>query len=332
MSAELHFREAGPADRDGILRLRSIVFHEEDREKLAPEFWDWEFTSGPAGPGRAFVAEAGREIVGHFAVIPQRYEAGTPLSGALGVDAMTHPDFRRARVFRRLVAFASDRLKHEFQVAIAFQIRQQVLPGMVAGGWRPAATVPVLLRPLSWLGLARDFGLPVRERTGTRRTRPVPHVRPLTSADLEKLDPLVAVPNPRQPRTAAFVRWRYLSSPGRHYDLRGLFDMGELRAFVISRETVLRGMRTLAIADAGATDAATMKQLLGSVCGEAAVRGTSLAAALMSPVHPSYAFLRRSGFFLGPHRFRLLLQTFDDRLRDVTARGWSLTWGDTDHL
>lgn len=332
MSGGVHFREAGPDDREGILRLRSIVFPKEDLEKRAADFWDWEFTSGPAGPGRAFVVEAERAIVGHFAVIPQQYEAGISLSGGLAVDAMTHPDFRREGVFRRLVTFASERLRQEFQVAIAFQIRQQVLPGMMAGGWQPADTVPVLLRPVSWAGVARDLGLPLRPRAGKRPARRVASIRPLTGADLEMLDPLVAISNPRQPRTAAFVRWRYLSSPGRHYNLLGLFDMDELRAFVVTRDTVLRGMRTVAIADGGASDLAAMRDLLGFVCDEAARRGISLAAALMSPAHPSYAAFKSSGFFRGPHRFRLLMQTFDDRLRTVTADAWSLTWGDTDHL
>lgn len=332
MNAGVHIREAQPDDRAGILRLRSTVFADQDLEKLAPEFWDWEFRSAPAGPGRVFVAEAGGEIVCHFAVIPQMYEARIPLPGALAVDAMTHPAFRRERIFRRLVAFASDRLREEFQVAIAFQIRQQVLPGMIAGGWQPQETVPVLVKPLSLLGLARDFGLPLRERAGYRQTPPVPHLRALTDPDLEKLDALVAVSSPRQPRTAAFLRWRYRSSPGRRYDLRGLFDGDALRAFVVSRDTVLRRMRTLAIADAGASDAASMRQLLGSVCREAAMRRTSLAAALMSPAHPAYAFLRSSGFFRGPHRFRLLTQTFNDSARSATATAWSLTWGDTDHL
>lgn len=334
MTAQMHFREGGPKDRDAILRLRSIVFPDEDLEKQSPEFWDWEFASAPGGSGRIFVAEVDGEIVGHFGVVPQQYEAGMALSGGLAVDVMTHPDFRRARVFARLAAFASERLRENLQIAIAFQIRQQVLPGMLTGGWRTGEAVPVVLKPLSWLGIAKDLGLPVRPRTRRAGSRSDPHIRGLTEDDLGALDTLVAVRNPRQPRTPAFLRWRYCSHPAWRYDLRGYFQDDRLRAFIISRETILRGMRTLAILDAGtaASDPAPLSDLLRSVCREASDHGTSLAAALLSAAHPAARVFKRYGFFRGPHRFRLLLQPFDESLGAIQESGWSLTWGDTDHV
>jgi hypothetical protein len=39
----------------------------------------------------------------------------------------------------------------------------------------------------------------------------------------------------------------------------------------------------------------------------------------------------RSGFLPSPHRFRFLVNVFDDRIRLGRAK-WALTWADTDHL
>src|SRR4051812_18672406 len=155
MSANVEFREGTRADRDAILALRRAAFPHDDPEKQQPDFWDWEF-----GEGRVFVAEADGRVIGHFAFVPQHYAMPEVVRGALAVDVMTHPEFQRQRVFSRLSAFAADRLKSEFPIVTAFQIRDAVMPGMEAGGWNAAMALPVILRPLSLRSLARDFGLP----------------------------------------------------------------------------------------------------------------------------------------------------------------------------
>ncbi|HEY3052807.1 MAG TPA: GNAT family N-acetyltransferase [Thermoanaerobaculia bacterium] len=328
----IHFREGTRSDRDAILALRELAFADEDREKQRADFWEWEFVNGYAGAGRVFIAEAEDKVVGHFAFVPQMYDS---IRGALAVDVMTHPEFRRQKVFSRLAAYAANRLRDEFPVISAFQIRETVMAGMIAGGWRGALALPVLLKPLSLRGLARDFGLPFGSRLSDAiEERARDAIRPIAESDFDQIDALLATPKPRQRRSAEFVVWRYKRNPHWRYELEGFFEGDKLRAFLIHRETILRGLQTLAIADAGVLRGreTALRQLIKHACRRGRRRKLAVAAALVSRHHPAYRTLRRSGFMAGPHRFRLLLQVFDERLRWLNDAPWSLSWGDTDHL
>ena len=337
MTAPIVLREATGRDRDAILALRAVAFPDDDREKRRPDFWQWEFGDGYAGPGRVFVAESGDLLAGHFAFVPQRYEIhGETVRGALAVDVMTHPDFRRQGVFSRLSSFAAERLRRDVQLVIAFQIRDAVVAGMEAGGWRRVQQIPVLLRPLSLRRIAQDFGIPLGSGTGSgARTRVAPEaIRPLAESDFAQIDELLATSRIRQRRTAGFLRWRYRANPHWRYAIDGLFEDDRLQAFIVHRDTVLRGLRSLAIADAGfrPRKERELRRLFRWVSADGPDRGLGVAAALLSPDHPACRALRRAGFIRGPHRFNLLLQVFDDALRGTVADGWSLSWGDSDHL
>lgn len=335
MTGSIHFREGSRGDREAILKLRQLGFPHDDQEKGHPDFWEWEFMEGYAGAGRLFVAEANDRIVGHFAFVPQHYVAEQPLRGALAVDVMTHPDFRRQKVFSRLAQFSADQLREDFQVVTAYQIREPVMGGMLAGGWRPSQQIPVLLKPLSLRRIVQDFGLPVGVPEKRQARAPVFHsdsIRAIRPGDFEQIDVLLSTSATRQKRSAEFLRWRYLQNPRWRYELEGFFEGEKLRAFLIYREAILRRRQSLAIADAGASPGSdeSLRLLIEHVCRQHGNLG--LAAALMTRNHPAYRILRRSGFIPGPHRFRLLLQVFDESLRWISDEPWSLSWGDTDHL
>lgn len=286
---------------------------------------------GYAGTGRFFVAESGKDIIGHLAFIPQEYEQQGVIRCALAADAMTHPRFRRQAVFSRLTAFCAERLRDDFQVVIAFQIRRSVLPGMMAGGWRPAVRVPLLFKPLSLRSMAHDLGirLPGREPRAVRNS--AASIRPIGEGDFDRVDGLLQTTATRQKRNRHFLAWRYRANPHWQYDIDGLFEEDHLRAFVVTRQVVLRGMTAMAIVDAGGGDPA-LQQLLRFVSDRGRQRRAGLATALLSKTHPAYGPLRRCGFFPGPYRFRLLLQVLDESVREAATTPWSLSWGDTDHL
>jgi len=98
-------------------------------------------------------------------------------------------------------------------------------------------------------------------------------------------------------------------------------------AYVVTRATVLKGRRTLAIADLGGPARPLLKQAFA----EAKRNGINLAAALLSWRHPSLPLLLRMGFLPSPHRFRFLVNVFDRRFDPRRVR-WALSWADTDHL
>ena len=330
MTDAIRFRRGSAADRQAILSLRRKVFGDVDPEKLDPAFWDWSFRDGYAGEGLVFVAESDDRVIGHVAFVPQRYSTPAGAAdGALAVDAMVDPAFHRRGVFSGLTRFSADELSSRVAFCVGLQIRKASLGGMLAGGWSLIDRVPVLMKPLSVRNIARDFGFTLRVGA-SRDPNSDPHVREITTQDLRQFDRIDAKVN-AQERTASFARWRYDERPGTAYRIDGWFEDGAVRAFAVHRMTTLKGMRTLAIVDAGSLDDRSLGLLVRALCrsnrGEAA-----LAAALMSHAHPARRALASAGFFAGPYRFNLLVQVFDERYRAAATAPWALSWGDTDHV
>ena len=278
-------REGTRADRDAILALRARCFAGEDPEKQDPRFWDWEFGNG----GRFFVAADGDRVVAHLGFVPQLQ--------MLAVDAMTDPDYRRQHLFSRVVECARDSLAVPF--SCAFQIREAVLPAMLAGGWKAAARAFVLVKML------RLAGLPVAQSPGHPAGQPGDRVT-------------------GQP--PLHLHWRFLENPLWHYDIHANED-----AYVVTRRTTLRGLDSVAIADLGWPKGKERagRALLREVYAKGRAEGAQVAAVLITLGHPALPVLVRQGFLPSPHRFRFLVNDFGTPLG---RKRWALTWADTDHL
>lgn len=260
------FREATPDDAGAILALRQRCFTEDDLEKPRPT--------------RMFIAEEDGVPVAHLGFIPQTYVIdGNEYAGALAVDAMTDPAYRKQGLFRRVAAFARDAIRDQYALSTAWQIRPAVLGAMVATGWSPILRAPVFVKLLlGGAGFQPDA-------SGQNARSP----KLLANYAHVRLDP-TRFDAPYYTRTETCV----------------------------TRPTVLRGYRTLAIVDLYA------KPILPKT-------DARLAAALITWRHPLLPLLLRSGFLPSPHRFRFLVNVFDARIAAKRAR-WALTWADTDHL
>lgn len=298
----IELREGSAADREAILALRRQCFPEDDLEKQDPRFWDWEF-----GRGRVFLASDGPRAVAHLGFYPQTYVIdGERVSAMLAVDAMTDPEYRRQGLFNRVAALAREKLRESVQISTAWQIRDAVLPPMTENGWKSLLRASVLVKPVS--------------------LRSSPGSLPLAAGSFPDVPPLRGVNHGL--RDGEFLRWRFGANPLWQYAI----DANE-EAYVVSRRTTLRGYDTLAIADLGWRHGQSREGRLllreGIARGRAA--GVQLAAALMTLGHPALPVLVRSGFMPSPHRFRLLVNVFDERVKLGHAK-WGLSWADTDHL
>jgi hypothetical protein len=138
-----------------------------------------------------------------------------------------------------------------------------------------------------------------------------------------------------QERTADYFTWRYLANPLWKYEIATRYTEGRAVAYLVTRATVLKGFPTLAVADIGWRRgyARAGRTLLVDALRRGAGNGLALGAALVSLGHPAFPLFVRSGFLPGPHRFRFLLRTFQEPMREALRRArWALMWGDTDHL
>lgn len=299
----IELREATRDDRDAILALRARCFPGEDEEKQDPAWWDWEFARG-----RMFVAEERGRLAAHLGFVAQPWViGGQTYDGMLAVDAMTDPDFRRQGVFHKVAAFARDTLRKDVALSTAFQIRDAVLPPMQANGWESVLRAPVLVKVLV--------------RSGDSS----PAIAPEADA-LAQIADTFLTRNARVQRTPEHLAWRFQQNPIYAIDATDV-------AYVVSRRTMLRGYDTIAIADIAWREGHVRdaRVLLHEVLTRGKAAGAQLAAALVSMSHPALPALVRSGFLPSPHRFRFLVNVFDDSIRVSRAR-WALTWADTDHL
>ena len=298
----IELREGSAADRDSILALRKRCFPDDDVEKQDPRFWDWEF-----GGGRTFLAVDGARAVAHLGFYPQTYVIdGQNVSAMLAVDAMTDPDYRRQGLFQRVAELARNTLRESVQISTAWQIRDAVLPPMAANGWKPLLRASVLVKPIS-----------LRSTPGTfeHMTGAFPDVGMLRNVNHASRDP-------------EFLRWRFQSNAQWQYSI----DAND-EAYLVTRRTTLRGYDTLAIADIGWRTGQSREGriLLRDAVARGRAAGVQLTAVLMSLGHPALPTLVRSGFLPSPHRFRFLVNVFDERVK-LTRAKWALTWADTDHL
>src|SRR5439155_13998786 len=111
----MNVREGGVGDRDAILALRGAVFPCDDVEKQRPDFWEWQFT-----PSRIFVAEEGGRVVGHLGFVPLR-------EAMLACDAMVDPAMQGRGIFSTLAKTATEIVRRDVPLVVAFQIRDAVL-------------------------------------------------------------------------------------------------------------------------------------------------------------------------------------------------------------
>jgi hypothetical protein len=197
----------------------------------ARERFRWKHRDNPFGPSHAYVAEAGREIVGVLPAMPWRLACGPDRLGAVRyVDAAVHPAHQRRGVFQQLGAAHQRRVASDDGIDVRFGHGNERSRGgglklnANAAGYitttlapaRPVRLLAAKLRGRSW-GPSDDVppspkrepwstGFPLFGEVVTERSLPTlleqvspPERRFSTSYDLD------------------YLRWRYGAFPGRDY-------------------------------------------------------------------------------------------------------------------
>ncbi len=209
----MNVREGTLRDRDAILALRRAAFPRDDLEKQRPDFWEWQF-----GRGRTFVGEEGGRVVGHLGFVPYRIGAER-VPAMLACDAMVDPAVRGRGIFSTLATVATEIVRRDVPLVVAFQIRDAVLPAMMRAGYAPVLRAPILLRP--------TFALPRRKIVEARR------------------DVVVG---------DEWVDWRFNQSPAWRYA-----EWRDGRGYVITRDSMLKGIVTHCLVDFGGEPRAVIR-------------------------------------------------------------------------
>jgi hypothetical protein len=129
-------RRFDKSDVDGIVELFQKVFE----GNFTREWWEWKYMLNPAGfhgqEGDIWIAQASNgEIVGHWAVIPERMKMGAnTVIVAQAVDAATHSCYRGRGIFKTLVSNACSDARKRYSFVFGFP--NELYKGYQKLGWK----------------------------------------------------------------------------------------------------------------------------------------------------------------------------------------------------
>jgi hypothetical protein len=158
MTHKWSIRAYRDGDEEGIYQLWRVVYpaYRTDWESWKRR-WHWLYKENPAGNGLIWLAEANGQIVAQHALIPVKYKVSDQIVlGSWGVDAMTHPDYRRLGLFETInKELSADAKRVGIKLACgAPNIFSHT--GLVRkSGWTDVAQMITRIKPVNWKNAAR---------------------------------------------------------------------------------------------------------------------------------------------------------------------------------
>jgi len=300
----------------------------EQEAPLAAERWDWLFGTAPAdAAGPYLLADAGERLAGQYATVPVRLQhRGEPTRGLLMVDMATDPAYRHQGVFTALARAIYDGSAAEYPIVFGFPNTTAAPIHYGQFGWVELRPFPLLVRPLADLGAAlaaqapklAPIGRPLDALLWTVGAieRTLVSACELGSARVLALDRFCGWTDELWAgmsgelgtcviRDAAYLNWRFCSSPYR-YRRYALHRHGRPVGFaVIAFETTPLGrLCHLMELMAPKEDRAGALLLLLRAYLEAAREGACALCAIATRRHPHRRTMLGSGLLPAPRRLR----------------------------
>lgn len=340
--ADLVLRKAERADADAICALLRRSF--PDNPKGGRDVLDWQYWDNPFGAPTVWVWEDGDRVVGSYAVVPYPAKVqGRRGRLGIGIDAAIDPDYQGRQLFGPLTSTLYADAYADGVSAIVCYPNDNSVRGIARQGWHE-------------VGRLRSHLLPLRPEWYARRLRvPAPLLAPVVaavsrrtvggrhghvSAEVGELgdepDQLwAAVEHETHSgvvRDASWLRWRYRDRPGpspyRSFVAR---RDGQLRALAVTTEREQRGGRFTYLLELLAVDDSAARAVVGAAAAAADGSAGVLVATL--PGTPLARRARAAGLRPVPERLEEKQLHFGVVSDDPGLHtGWSLGWGDLDHL
>ena len=334
-----------PEDDAALFRLYEEVFGSA-RADASRHRWRWQYLENPGSPeGPAvWVAWDGPHPLGQMGTMPVAlWWGGREVTASWGMDYFV----KREAEGRGLGPLLARTWGGAVDVALAMGLTPPAHAVYGRLGFRDLGRIPLLQAVLDPLAVARRrlgrllgsvagplLGLVLRKGRARQAApgidlRTVSQVGPEYDALWRKARASYAM---CVRRDAAYVRWKYLQSPHRRYDLLEARRGDELAGFAVSREEECRGLRLGWIVDvfAEASDTEAKDALIGALVQR--FRGSGVARAQAFSLNSALeADLRRHGFFAAESKALLCVkcsvepgQVFDEPGR------WHVVFGDGD--
>ena len=213
----LEIRRPGAGDRLAALTLLSRALH-WSTDPADQRRFTWEHYQNPFGETLGWAAFDGARMVGlrHFLRWEFETRDGSVTAAVRAVDTVTHPDYRRRGIFRRLTLGALEDLRSEGVRFVFNTPNEQSGPGYLTIGWQVAGRWRWAWR-LASLGALSGLVSASAEPKQVSMTSSlgVPAAEALSDAEgVETLLALRARPPGLETRLSVeFLRWRYGIAP-----------------------------------------------------------------------------------------------------------------------
>ncbi len=350
MTGTIRFRMYEPRDRAGLIELFRAVYGGAAAAMTSA----WRYLDRPGDVARIAVAESDGRIVGaqpsHDIALRIR---NNPVRGALLLDVMTHPAYRRRGVFagvvdtvrrasleqgiRLLMTTPNGDAARGFERLPAWRCLGDMIPlvapidilALLKGGSRPRGAPGAGASPSRTPGDAGAGSAP-RTRRASRLDRPIEDLCRRFSG----LAPCMTS------RSDEFLRWRFSEQTAREYEFFLLDGDAGCDGLAITTRGRLVGREVLLLADLllPRPRREPRNLLLGAVKARAREAGVAALVTYVSPGSPLLPLLGRNGFWRVPRRLRPRAYTVwlsgdlgrDDWALAGDLTSWHLTLADSD--
>jgi RimJ/RimL family protein N-acetyltransferase len=316
-------REYKEGDEEGIFELWKAVYpddREYNREKWL-RWYRWMYKERPAGEGIIWLAEHNDKIVGQYAIVPVKLKICNKIVlGSLSLDTMTHPDYRRQKMFETLAKRVFDEAAKDGIPIVYCFLNQFTYPCFINKlNWFDIGTMQVMLNPLNWENAVK---LKIKKKILQRvlsvgaslifnkvflKPQKPPVVEGLTIKQATSFDERFdefwnTIFNQHQimvVRDKSYINWRY-SMPNANYSIFIAEKANEICGYVALEHEIQKGTKLCFIFDLMAQSEEIMHCLVSRAVEDCRQNKVDL---ILYPLIANRAYhrvLKRNGFLSSP--------------------------------
>jgi GNAT superfamily N-acetyltransferase len=355
----------GKPDREGVRALARVCFPASDIAD--PAYFNWQCDQNPSGQAYELITKKRSAVTGYCAAIPTRHKIGPDVAkGSLGVNVMTHPDYRGRGIYV-LLQREVDRLcgKDQIQFNFGFSNEYSHRNCLRRLGYQEIGRFPLWILPFNLNRIlksrtpkqgmlmraaafaANPFWSLARSMFSLRRKDRSMEIK-TAAAITEEFDRFWQKAKADQTniliRDRAYLEWRFIRHPTRTYKVFAARSKGQLRGYLVARMTEIEGVPCAVLVDILTEKASEGRKAAGELIAafnrQAREDGAALGFCLMLRHSPVARALRHNGYFicpkpLLPREFPIILHwnmsgTPPAGLFDLKC--WYMTLGDYDTI